>query len=525
MANMAQKKAIAAKITAYQQDPIGFMTNVLSLKREYVWDKMIEVCEAVRDHKKVAVRAGHSVSKTYTMGRVVPWFKTCWQPSTVVTTAPSDAQVRGQLWREIHAAIAGSKVDLGGKLTTLQWDVKPSKEVLERLAPDIRESWEKNFAIGFSTSPDSSAENATKMQGWHNDWVLIVIDEAAGIHPTIWRTAEESLLTDDQCKIVAIGNPTNPDCEFAQACYSSDSELNEGNAPYISDRGWCVVTIAATDTPNYKARKRVVPGLASYDWVQDIIRKYGPDGDGTRYRVKGLFPKSKEGTYYGRLLARARAEHRIGEVPYTPGARVHTFNDTGDMYFGTLFVQFIGQQIRVIDEYWDYEGMGLPAWAKFLQSKPYIYGDHFVGPDLDPDQGGNARSMHTGKTAIQVASQLGYELTCVCRHSFNDGIEAGRGIWPFVWIDSTHCDYTIKALAGYGKKKNASLSTGEETVYHDQPAKTWHRHLADAWRHLAMAYRFMEIDEFILGYEGSIPVWEGDNYADAGVQECDLLSL
>lgn len=523
MTEIEQKRAIKQKMLGYQQDPMGFMTNVLSLRPEYVWPKMVEVAEAVRDHKMVAVRAGHSVSKTYTMGRIVAWFKTCWQPSTVVTTAPSDAQVRGQLWREVHAAVAGSKVDLGGKLNTLQWDVKPKDETLATLSPEQREKWEKNFAIGFSTSPDSTSENATKMQGWHNDWVLVVIDEAAGIHPTIWRTAEESLLTDDQCKIVAIGNPTNPDCEFAQACHSSDEVLNEGNAPYISDRGWYVITIAATDTPNYKARKRLIPGLASYEWVQRIIEKYGPDGDGTRFRVKGLFARSKEGTYYGRLLTKARAEKRIGEVPFNPGSKVHTFSDTGDMYTGTLFVQFIGQQIRLIDEYWDYEGLGMPAWAKALQNKPYVYGSHFVGPDVDPDQGGNARSFQTGKTTMQVASELGFNLTCVCKHSFDDGIEAGRGIWPSVWISKTHCDYTIKALAGYGKKKNAALSTNNETVYHDQPAKTWHRHLADAWRHLAMAYRFMEIDDFILGYEGAVPVWTDP--VDAGVQDSELMSL
>ena len=47
------------------------------------------------------------------------------------------------------------------------------------------------------------------------------------------------------------------------------------------------------------------------------------------------------------------------------------------------------------------------------------------------------------------------------------------------------------AMAGYGKKKNMALSTDEETVYHDQVAKTWHRHFADAHRHMAIAYNYM----------------------------------
>jgi hypothetical protein len=117
--------------------------------------------------------------KTFSLGRViVPWYKMCFQPSTVVTTAPSDNLVKNQLWREIHAAFSGAKVPLGGKMNTLEWNVKPSQEVLDNLPPEAREQWEKNFAIGFSTSPDSSAEHATKMQGWHNEHVLVVIDEA-----------------------------------------------------------------------------------------------------------------------------------------------------------------------------------------------------------------------------------------------------------------------------------------------------------------------------------------------------------
>ncbi|KKL11848.1 hypothetical protein LCGC14_2541700, partial [marine sediment metagenome] len=111
----AEHKSIARSIIGYRSDPIGFAVNVLGMRPDYIWHKMVEIAEAVRDYQKVAVKAGHSVSKTYSMGHIiVPWFKTCFQPSTVMTTAPSDTQVRQQLWREIHAAIVGAKVPLGG---------------------------------------------------------------------------------------------------------------------------------------------------------------------------------------------------------------------------------------------------------------------------------------------------------------------------------------------------------------------------------------------------------------------------
>ena len=516
---MTEAELICEKIIGYQKNPVGFCTEVLSLKEEHVWRKMVSMLNSIRDHQFTAVRASHSVSKTFTCGRAVPWFKTCFQPSTVITTAPSDNQVRNQLWRVIHAAYAGAKVPLGGKMTTLQWDLKPSAEVLASLDPADREAWEKNFAIGFSTSPDSATEHATKMQGWHNEWLLIVLDEACGINPQIWRTAIEALIIDERCKVIAIGNPTDPESDFARVCHSSDPALNEGNADYISDEGWHVITISCKDTPNYKQGKRVIPGLAGREYVERIEKKYGPDGDGTRIRVKGLFPTSKEGTYFGAKLAVARKERRVGDFPYDESAKVYTFSDTGDHWTGTVFVQFLRQRIRIIDDYWDNEGQGIPNWAKVLQSKPYVYGGHFGGPELAY---GTSGKFQTGKTTIDLAAELGFHLQAIPGHSFDDGIEAVRSIFNMLEINDKQAITFLKAISGYGKKKNLALSTDEMTVYSKGEAKTWHRHLADALRHVAMQYRYGEIGGDILGYPGSTPTRKvyGD---DAGVT--DLLEV
>jgi len=472
---------------------------------------MVEVCEGVRDHQKVGVRAGHSVSKTFTMGRIiVPWFKTCFQPSTVVTTAPSDNQVRNQLWREIHASVNSSKIPLGGHLTALMWDVKPHKDILNRIEPDERQYWEKNFAIGFSTSPDTQTEHVTKMQGWHNVWFLAVIEEACGILAPVWRTIIESLIIDEQCKVVAIGNPTDPESDFAKACYSSDPVKQEGKEAYISDEGWYIVTIDARDNPNYVQNKRVIPGLASRQYVEGIIKKYGEDGDGTRYRVKGLFPTFKEGTYYGRSLAKARKDKRVGDFPCDIHAPVYSFNDFGDIWTATLFIQFIRGMVRTVGEYWDYEGLGLPAWSRVVSSKGWTYLGHFAGPDLETS---NAKNFQTGKTTIDVAAEYGKTLTAVIPHRKADGIEAGRGIWPLMQVNERACPTFLKAMGGYGKKKNLRLCTNEQIIYYDQEGKTWHRHFADAFRHLAIAFRYMEIGGEYIGDISKIAAYhqtEGD---------------
>lgn len=484
---------IYKQLLRYRKNPAGFVTNVLSLKKEYLWPKMREIMNSVRDHQFTAVRASHFVSKTFTAGRVVPWFKTCFQPSTVITTAPSDNMVRNQLWREIHAAVAGAQVRLGGKMTALGWDVKPNPDVLASLPADQREQWEKNFAIGFSTSPDTATEHATKMQGWHNEWVLVILDEACGIMPQIWRTVMEGLINDDQCKVLAIGNATDPECEFAKACYSSDVDKNDNKATYISDEGWNVITIDARDNPNYVQKRRVIPGLASYEYVERIITKYGEDGDGTRIRIKGLFPRYKEGTYYGYKLASARKEKRISptEFKWDSSFPVFTATDTGDWWTACIFFQLIRDRIRLIDCYYDNSGQGQPAWAKALDSKPYVYGkEHYTGWE---HKYGKAGRFQTGMATKDLAAQLGYNIIPVREHDFDDGIEATRSIWELLDINELTCQTIIQAASGYGKKKNEALSTEDKPAYHKQPKDTWHKHVMDALRHLAVQYRYGEI--------------------------------
>ena len=487
----ATKEEIDIKdcIIGYRADPIGFAVNVLGMRPDWIWPKMVEVAHAVRDYQKVAVKAGHYVSKTYSSGRIiVPWFKTCFTPSTVITTAPSDNQVREQLWREIKAAVYGSKISLGGNMTMVKWDCKPSDSFLENLPTEDRPNWEKNFAIGFSTSADSNVEHATKMQGWHNEWVLVLIDEACGMLPQIWRTAVEGLINDDQCKILAIGNPTDPECDFARVCHSSDDEKNEGKEPYMSDEGWYVIIIDARDNPNYIQRKKVIPGLASYKWVQGIFEKYGENSDEARYRVKGLFPTHKEGTYYGPKLAHARRQGRVGEFPHDERFPVYTFSDHGDKWTAAIFVQFPQGRIRIIDDYWDPEGGGAPEWANVLDAKKYKYKQHIAGPDMNPDGGSNRKPFVTGALLQDSLLKLGFNVQPCEAHDFDSGIRSVVDIWNLFEINEPECSTFLQAAGGYGKKKNMKLSTSDHPVYHDQVAQTWHRHMMDALRHLGVMY-------------------------------------
>jgi hypothetical protein len=383
----------------------------------------------------------------------------------------------------------------------------PSDAFLAEMEPEEKEWWSKNFAIGFATSPDTVSEYATKVAGWHNKWVLIVVDEACGIAPQIWNTAIEGLVTNQRVKMVAIGNPTDPESEFANVCRLDgrlDHLWHEGMAgshePYESDQGWWVVPVSVRDTPNYKEDREVIPGLADRSYEQMICKKHPVGSNGWLIRVQGAFPTYKEGTYYGHELSVARKEKRIGRFKWDPTYPVYRFADFGDKWTAAFDVQFIRDRVRIISDYWDNEGLGAPAMCRSMQAMPYVWGkEHFAGPDLDKKTGSNAKSFATGAAIQDTLRGLGFNFMACPKHTFNDGIQAVRNAWPLFDIDASGAATLVKAAQGYGKKKNLALSTPDEPEFHNEPANTWHKHMMDAVRHFAIAKEYGTISGEYLG--------------------------
>ncbi|MHC4316562.1 MAG: hypothetical protein ACYSW3_29315 [Planctomycetota bacterium] len=473
------KKESTKVLKRYQADPIAFQVDCLDVNQDYVWEKMREVAESVRDNPKTAVKAGHGVSKSYGAARIALWFLLCHYPATVITTAPTHNQVEEILWREIRDSFARRKIPINVEAT--------------RTRLDLEEKW---FALGFSTRPDTVTSEATRFQGFHNDHILVIFDEAAGIDPRIWKAAQH-LLTSGHCRWLVIGNPTSDVGDFAD-CFKEDSAWNQ-------------ITISVLDTPNYKEGREVIPGVSGIEYEQTVANKYGRDSNEYKIRIKGEIPAYTEGTFYGSRVAQLRRDGHIGDFTQEQTVKVYTAADYGDVYTAIIFFQLIQDTIRIIDYYYDNTGVGIPGYTKVMDVKPYIYDKlqgHWAGPDLDPEKGSNRKSMATGNVIINEFATLGYHMNCVQRHPFNDGIEAVRSIFPKLRINGPKCRDFVEAIKRYKLKKNEALSTEDRTVYYNDPVKDWTCHPADALRHLAMAYRFhltIEGHQSPIGYPHAIP--------------------
>jgi len=195
------------------------------------------------------------------------------------------------------------------------------------------------------------------------------------------------------------------------------------------------------------------------------------------YHFFGSFNRGVEGSYYGRIIERAREEGRICNVPYDTRSPVHTAFDLG---FGDstsiTFWQEVGGELRIIDFY-ENQGEGIAHYAKILQNKPYVYGTHYMPHDA------GSGSIQTGRTLQDVAWEQGIKTTILERETdIQIGIEAVRSLLSVAYIDENKCRHLIKCLENYHKRYNEKTQSYSETPLHD-----WTSHAADSIRYMANA--------------------------------------
>ena len=259
----------------YQKDPVSFFKD--QWPDIYLWDKLEEITKAIVENRRVVVPSGHGIGKTWLMARIALWFLYCHYPSKVITTAPTWNQVEKLLWSEITKAYHTAKFTFGGDLllTSLK----------------LEEDW---FAMGFSTTGTTAEREfgATKFQGYHSENLLVLLDEAPGVHHATWLSSE-TLITGDNNKIVAIGNPTSPTGDFYNACKS----------PL-----WKKIEVSSFDHPNIRTGKIVVPGAVTQEWIDERRIEWGEDSPLWQAKVLGRFPT--EGT--DTLIPLAWAEACVG---------------------------------------------------------------------------------------------------------------------------------------------------------------------------------------------------------------------
>lgn len=184
---------------------------------------------------------------------------------------------------------------------------------------------------------------------------------------------------------------------------------------------------------------------------------------------------AKTGSVFGKQLAQAREEGRIGKVPYDGSAPVYASIDLGiGDSTAICFWQTVGQEIHYID-YYENCGEDLGHYIAVMANKPWEYQKIFLPHDA------RARELQTGKTREDFFMEHGYNNVVVLRPTRytlgQDDISlVARPKFSRCWFDEEKCSRLLECLRAYHYDYDEKNQLLRSTPKHD-----WSSHAADAF--------------------------------------------
>lgn len=240
---VTRKLFFQKKIPIYRKDPVLFAREVLLFEPDE-WQR--KALQDLASNPKVAIKSGQGVGKTGMEAVCLLWFLCCFPYPRIVATAPTKQQLHDVLWSEVSKWM--SKSPLLSEI--LKW----TKTYI------YMRNYEKRwFAVArTATKPEN-------MQGFHEDNMLFIVDEASGVADSIME-AILGTLSGKNNKLLLCGNPTQPSGTFFDA-FHADRKF------------YRCYTVSSLDSPRTNKEN-----------IASLIRKYGEESNVVRVRVKGLFP-------------------------------------------------------------------------------------------------------------------------------------------------------------------------------------------------------------------------------------------
>lgn len=250
-----RKRFFQKKILVYRKNPVAFAREVLLFEPDE-WQKA--ALADLAESPKVSIKSGQGVGKTGLEAVALLWFLCCYPYPRIVATAPTKQQLHDVLWSEVSKWM--SKSPLLSEI--LKW----TKTYIYMVGNEKR--W---FAVArTATKPEN-------MQGFHEDHMLFIVDEASGVADPIME-AVLGTLSGVNNKLLMCGNPTKTSGTFYDS-HTKDRALYRCH------------TVSSLDSSRTNKEN-----------IRLLIRKYGEDSNVVRVRVKGEFPNQEDDVFIGLSL-------------------------------------------------------------------------------------------------------------------------------------------------------------------------------------------------------------------------------
>lgn len=217
--------------------PDAYASDRLNLK---LTNQQIEILYSVKDNRRTAVKAHHSLGKTFIAAVDLLWWLDCWASHIGYITAPTWGQALGLTFKQAKRLAIQNKLDF------------------QILNSGIIRDWDEYVATERFIKALNAA-NGEGFQGEHTAPILIVVEEAVGV-PNYIFDAMEGLMTDPRCRVLEIANPTDDSTLFGDHCDSPS---------------YTTFSFSALDHPNITAELNCLeipfPGAISLLWLYEKL--------------------------------------------------------------------------------------------------------------------------------------------------------------------------------------------------------------------------------------------------------------
>lgn len=248
----------------YADRPVEFIRDILGYELEIplpdgtICDYQAKAARAVCANERVTIRSGQKTGKSLLAILLAIWWVCTRDRGECILTSSSDPQVKNVLWKELH--------EVNRALKRRGVELLPNVP----LDPATGCRWDDGRSMrGFATK---TPENAAGISG---PALFFILDEASGIEAKI----AEAFIGNATggAKVLALSNPTQTSGFFYET-FTTRREF------------WFQIHLTCYDSPNYCSGQRLVPGLATREAVDEMVRAYGDDSPFVAVRVRGDFP-------------------------------------------------------------------------------------------------------------------------------------------------------------------------------------------------------------------------------------------
>ena len=372
------------------------------------------------------------------------------KPGVYLHCFPNYNQAKRAIWKSVHETHDGE-----------------SMSYLDHIPPElIKHKNSSEMMITFTNGSiycvmGLDGKNAMRARGMNPSFVIL--SEYAFMDPESWHTLEPRVIQNNGT-VIFISTPN-------------------GQNHFYELYNW-----AKNDPEHYYADLVTVEdaGTLTPENIEQLRREGVPE-DFIQQEYYCSFKRGSEGSYYGKLIQKARDEGRICRLPIIPDLPCHTSWDIGigDSTAIWTFQALRNGTYNFID-YYENQGEGLEHYLKYLKKfkaeNDIEWGTHFVPHDMAN------REFTSGVDRIETARGFGYDMTVVPKKRIAEGIQALRSLIPLCSFDEVKCAQGIKCLDFYRKKYNDVLK-----VYYDEPCH-------DKWSHGSDAARMFAVGAKAIGF-------------------------